>query len=162
MFEEDVKSKLKRANFITVFCDGSTDSAVIEKEFIFCLLNHSIFQPTLSFIVFKDVPSQDTDGIKSTIMKAFDYIGMSELKDRMVILVSDDANINSGIKTGLGTKFRNDGIDWLMFAWRLPHQLELVNLFYLYHKSSKKLKELCKLQTVLKEMYEFDDNPAKS
>ena len=95
-------------------------------------------------------------------MKAFDYIGMSELKDRMVILVSDDANINSGIKTGLGTKFRNDGIDWLMFVWRLPHQLELVNLFYLYHKSSKKLKELCKLQTVLKEMYEFDDNPAKS
>ena len=99
LFEEDVKRKLKRANFITVFCDGSTDSAVIEKEFIFCLLNHSIFQPTLSFIVFKDVPSQDTDGIKSTIMKAFDYIGMSELKDRMVILVSDDANINSGIKT---------------------------------------------------------------
>ena len=30
LFEEDVKSKLKNANFIAVFCDGSTDSAVTE------------------------------------------------------------------------------------------------------------------------------------
>ena len=29
LFEEDVKRKLKNANFIAVFCDGSTDSAVI-------------------------------------------------------------------------------------------------------------------------------------
>ena len=43
-----------------------------------------------------------------------------------------------------------------------PVKESLTNLFYLYHKSSKKLKELRKLQTVLKEMYEFDDNPAKS
>ena len=40
LFEEDVKSKLKNANFITVFCDGSTDSAVIETECIYILLNH--------------------------------------------------------------------------------------------------------------------------
>ena len=32
LFEEDVKSNLKKANFIAAFCDGSTDSAVIEKE----------------------------------------------------------------------------------------------------------------------------------
>ena len=43
-----------------------------------------------------------------------------------------------------------------------PVKESLTNLFYFYHKSSKKLKELRKLQTVLKEMYEFDDNPAKS
>ena len=67
-------------------------------------------------------------------------------------------------------------------VWCLSHRLELAlkdsldnlltpvknsltNLFYLYHKSSKKLKELRKLHTVLKDMYEFDDNrvkPAKS
>ena len=34
-------------------------------------------------------------------------------------------------------------------------------MFYLYHKSSKKLRELSKLHTVLKEMYKFDDNRIK-
>ena len=115
------------------------------------------FKPTLSFIALKDVLSQDADGIKSAIMKAFDDIGMPELKDRMVLLASDGASVNSGIKTGLATKFCEDGIDWLVFVWCLSYQLELAlkdslddiltpvkksltNLFYLYHKSSKKLR----------------------
>ena len=42
-----------------------------------------------------------------------------------------------------------------------PVKKSLTNLFYLYHKSSKKLRELCKLHTVLKEMHEFDDNQVK-
>ena len=49
-------------------------------------------------------------------MKAFDDIGMPELKDRMVFLASDGASVNSGIKTGLAAKFREDGIDWLVFV----------------------------------------------
>ena len=122
------------------------------------------FEPTLSFIAFKDVSSEDADGIKSAIMKAFDDIGMPELKDRMVFLASDGASVNSGIKTGLATKFREDGIDWLVFVWCLSHRLELAlkdslndalipvkksltNLLYLYHKSSKKLRELRKLHS---------------
>ena len=81
-----------------------------KSAFIFCLLNHSN-KSRLSFIALKDVPSQDADGIKSAIMKAFDDIGMPELKDRMVFLASDNANVNSGIKTGLATKFREYGKD---------------------------------------------------
>ena len=95
-----------------------------KSAFIFCLLNHSN-KSRLSFIALKDVPSQDADGIKSAIMKAFDDIGMPELKDRMVFLASDGASVNSGIKTGLATKFREDGIDWLVFVWCLSHRLEL-------------------------------------
>ena len=123
------------------------------------------FEPTLSFIAFKDVSSEDADGIKSAIMKAFDYLCMPELKDRMLFFASDGTSVNSGIKTGLATKFRKDGIDWLVFVWCLSHHLELAlkdsllddvftqfkksltNLFNLYHKSSKKLRELCKLHT---------------
>ena len=179
IFEEDVKSKLKNANFIVVFCNGSTDSAVIEKECIYILFVEPFeFEPTFFFIALKDVPSQDVDGIKSAIMKPFDDIGMPELKNRMVYLASDGASVNSGIKTGLSTKFRDDCIGWLVFVWCLSHRLELAlkdsldnlltpvkkrltNLFYLYHKSSKKLRELRKLHTVLKEMYEFDDNRVK-
>ena len=83
------------------------------------------FEPTLSFIDLKDVPSQDADGIKSAIMKDFDDIGMPELKDRIVFLASDGARVNRGIKTGLATKFREDGIDWLVFVWSWSHRLEL-------------------------------------
>ena len=126
LFEEDVKSKLKNANFIAVFCNGSTDSAVIEKECIYILFVEPFeFEPTFFFIALKDVPSQDVDGIKSAIMKPFDDIGMPELKNRMVYLASDGASVNSGIKTGLSTKFRDDCIGWLVFVWCLSHRLEL-------------------------------------
>ena len=83
------------------------------------------FEPTFFFIALKDVPSQDVDGIKSAIMKPFDDIGMPELKNRMVYLASDGASVNSGIKTGLSTKFRDDCIGWLVFVWCLSHRLEL-------------------------------------
>ena len=63
------------------------------------------FEPTLSFIALKDVPSQDADGNTSAIMKAFDDIGMSELKDRMVLLASDGASVNSGSKQGSQPNF---------------------------------------------------------
>ena len=33
----NVKSKLKRVNFITVLCDGAKDAAIIEKECVFVL-----------------------------------------------------------------------------------------------------------------------------
>ena len=146
LFEEDVKSKLKNRNFFAVFCNGSTDSAVIEKECIYILFVEPFeFEPTLSFIAFKDVSSEDADGIKSAIMKAFDDIGMPELKDN---------GIYSEIKTGLTTKFSEYGIDWLVFVWCLSHRLELAlkdslddvltpakksltNVLYLYHKSPR-------------------------
>ena len=58
-------------------------------------------------------------------MKAFDDTDMPELKDRMVLSASDGASVNIGIKTGLATKFRVEGIDWLVFVWCLSHRLEL-------------------------------------
>ena len=127
LFEEDVKSKLKNRNFFAVFCNGSTDSAVIEKECIYILFVEPFeFDPTLSFIALKDVLSQDADGIKGAIMKASDNIDMLELKDRMVFLASNSANVNSGIKTELATKFRKDDIDQLVFVWCLSHPLEFL------------------------------------
>ena len=71
-----------------------------KSAFIFCLLNHSN-KSRLSFIALKDVPSQDADGIKSAIMKAFDDIGMPEVKYRMLFFASDSTSVNSGIKTGM-------------------------------------------------------------
>ena len=117
LIEEDVKSKLKNTNFIAVFCDGSTDSALIEKECIYILFVEPFeFEPNFFFIVLKDVSSQDVYGIKSAIMKAFDEIGMPELKNRMIYLAGDGASVNSGITRGLSTKFCDDCIGWLVFV----------------------------------------------
>ena len=46
---------------------------------------------------------------------------MTELKDRMVFLARNSANVNSGIKTELATKFRKDDIDRLVFGVCLIH-----------------------------------------
>ena len=50
IFDIKVKQKLRRVNFITVLCDGSTDSSVVEKECIYVLfVDPDTFQPTMSF-----------------------------------------------------------------------------------------------------------------
>ena len=72
MFEKNVRNKLERINFITPFCDRSTDSAIIEKECIYVMFcNLDTFEPVLAILSLKDLPSQEADGIKSAINAAF-------------------------------------------------------------------------------------------
>ena len=85
IFDKKVKQKLKRANFVTVLCDGSTDSAIVEKECIYVLfVDPDTFEPTMSFFSLKDVPSQDATGLETSIRAAFDENGLPNLMDRMV------------------------------------------------------------------------------
>ena len=35
VYENEVKNKLERCNFLTVLCDGSTDASIVEKECIY-------------------------------------------------------------------------------------------------------------------------------
>ena len=37
LFEYEIKSKVKRCNVVTVLCNGSTDSTVVEKECIYII-----------------------------------------------------------------------------------------------------------------------------
>ena len=83
--KRNVISKLKRVNFITVLCDGSTDAAIVKKECIFVLfVDSDTFQPTMTFFALKDVPSQDAVGINKTIREAFVENDLAHLMDRMV------------------------------------------------------------------------------
>ena len=163
MFDENIRKKLELANFIAVFCDGSTDVAVIEKECIYILFaDPDNFQPKLTFLSLKDLPSQDANGIMPAIIEAFNDVQMPFLKDKLVYLASDGATVNSGTKTGLAVKLREAGASWLVFVWCMSHRIELAlkdslddamqpikksltALFSCYEKSSKKLRELRKL-----------------
>ena len=127
MFDENISKKLERANLIAVFCDGSTDVAVIEKECIYILFaDPDNFQPKLTFLSLKDLPSQDANGIMSAITEAFNDVQMPFLKDKLIYLASDGASVNSGTKAGLAVKFREAGASWLVFVWCMSHRIELV------------------------------------
>ena len=48
--------------------DGSTYSAIVEKESVYVLfVDSDTFQPTLPFLHLKDLQSQDANGIAKTI-----------------------------------------------------------------------------------------------
>ena len=58
LFDENIRKKLEWANFIAIFCDRSTNVAVIEKECIYILFaDPDNFQPKLTFLSLKDLPS---------------------------------------------------------------------------------------------------------
>lgn len=59
IFQETVKNKLKD-NFISILCDGTTGSTLIEKECICGLfVDNETYLPTISFFSFSDVPSHE-------------------------------------------------------------------------------------------------------
>ena len=175
MFNQRVKEKLQKTNFISILCDGSTDSAVVEKECIYVLFADSeTFHPTISFFSLRDPPSQDAEGIFSGIKKAFTDEGLEHLLRNIVFLASDGTSVNFGIKKGLISLIRKE-TPWVGFVWCFAHHLELAlkqalkewfepsttrltNLYYLHEKSSKKLRELKVLHELLKEIYEFEGN----
>ena len=160
LFDEYIRKKLERANFIVAFCDRSTDIAVIKKECIYILFaDPDNFQPKLTFLSLKDLPSQDANRIMCAIIEAFNDVQMPFLKDKLVYLASDGATVNSGTKVSLAVKFREAGPSWLVFVWCMSHRTKLAlkdslddamqpikksltALFYYYKKSSKKLREL--------------------
>ena len=127
LFDENIHKKLEWANFIADFCDGSTNVAVIKKECIYILFaDPDNFQPKLTFLSLKDLPSQDANRIMSAIIEAFNDVQMPFLKDKLVYLASDGATVNSGNKAGLAVKFRQACASWLVFVWCMSHRIELV------------------------------------
>ena len=125
IFKTDLQDKLKRANFISILCDGSTDSAIIEKECIYVLhVDPDTFSSTLSLLSLKSPTSQDAEGILQAINSALEEKGLDELWEKLVFLCSDGASVNSCLKSGLIKQIK-DKIPWVAFMWCLSHRLEL-------------------------------------
>ena len=79
LYKREVKEKVKRANFVTVLCDGATDAVCIEKEVIYILfVDPDEFKATLGFLTLKSVESQDAQSIASAITSAFEQCEISE------------------------------------------------------------------------------------
>ena len=105
---------------------------------------------------------------------------MAELKDKIVLWASNGASLNSGVKARLATKFQEDGLEWLAFVWCVSHHLRVIikwKFWWCARTSQRKsyslvllvsqvvqkdkVRELCKLHSVLKDFYNFEGNQVK-
>ena len=172
-YEDKLKSVLLNRNFFSVLLDGSTDSSVTEKEAMFVLY----FDPTppgsdtikvqVRFLTLAEMKAGDADGVIEQLQGAFQELDI-DYNNKLIGFGSDGAAINSGKRNGIITKLRAD-MPWMMFGWCVAHRLELslkdgltgtefddvdnmiLNLYYIYKKSPKKLrqlKDLCELYDV--------------
>ena len=115
------------------------------------------------------------------IRRSIEDNNLSDLWKKIIYLSADGASVNSGKDSGLIAKLQEEN-EWILFVWCFSHRLELalkdaladftspvdeslMNLYYLCHKSSKKLRELKLLFKDMKEDFEmFGDGfkPVKS
>ena len=178
-FEKNVRDKILRSNFITIMFDGTTESAVSEQEVIFLLyFDPDELEPRMSFFYLQQLHGgQDADILKDAIEDAFKKNEMTDAIQKIVFFGSDGTNTNSGLKTGLITKLKDD-ISWIQFIWCVSHRLELsmkdalkefmkpvddslVHLYYLFKKSSKKLSQLKSLLKDLESVHDFESKSIK-
>lgn len=182
---ENLKSDLMKAKFYSVLVDGSTDNTITEKEVVYVLYfdpdsDSEKVQVKLSFLYLKDVGVPDANGIRNAIERSFQNIGIlpCQVYEKLVGLGADGASVNSGNKSGVKALL-SEKAPWLIFQWCVAHRLELalkdalhnsyfkkvdnmlLRLFYLYHKSPKKLFELKSVYDEMKHTFEFDEGGLK-
>ena len=175
--------KLKSVNFIGILCDGSTDKGIVEQEVLYVIFaDPETFKPTLAFFeVIAPPDSQDTPGLKQSIIDVFIKHSLEHLIEKIVFLSSDGASVNCGKNSGL-IKLLQEDHPWICFIWCFSHRLELAikdalkefiepveeslrHLFYLYTKSSKKFRKLKNVYHILQDefdMYGLGIKPVKS
>ena len=180
-----LKEDLTKAKFYSVLTDGSTDSSITEKEVVYVLYfnPHSKsdeVEVKLSFLYLKDVKKADAPGIKTAIEDSFHSLGIlpSELYSKLIGFGADGASVNSGNKNGVKALLEEKA-PWLIYTWCVAHKLELalkdalsetifqkvdnmlLRLYYLYHKSPKKLQELKLLHDLIKDTFDFEEGSLK-
>ena len=161
LFDIDVRKKLTRVNFIAILVDGTTDRAVTEQEVLYVMyVDPDTHKPTLSYfeVMEMDDFDQTAVGMLDAIKSSFKRHNLSEVWNKLIYLSADGASVNSGKESGLIAQIRAEH-EWVLFVWCFSHRLELalkdalkdftnpvdeslMHLYYLYHKSSKKLREL--------------------
>ena len=152
----------KKVHNISILVDGSTDSSNTEKELIYILyLDPVLVKPKIRFFSLKKLDHATSEGLLETIRNALKGHGIPSLKEHIVGLGADGASINFGLRGGLATLMKNEGIDWLVPVQCESHKLELaiadalksttvfsdinemiVKVYYLYKNSPKKMRQL--------------------
>ena len=102
-FNEDLYKKLLRVNFIAILCDGTTDRSITEQEVIYIMfVDPDTMESKLIFFECLGLESsQDAGGVLDAIKAAFEQHKLSSIMDKIILLSSNGASVNSGKKSGL-------------------------------------------------------------
>ena len=166
--QNELSKDLPNANFYSFLSDGSTDTSITEKELVYVLyLNDGT--PTIKYLSIEDAKTADSIGLQAAIEQAFNITGISSLSDKLVGLYVDGASVNMGRYKGLATQFR-EMVPWLDEFHCFNHRLELafkdafekvpafqkihnflLQLYYMYEKSPKRLQGLKELSVAYEE-----------
>ena len=145
--------------------DGSTDSSVKEKELAYIMFVGIDGRTKCSFLFIADATAS---GLKSLLEISFLDLGIDDWKQRLVSMCVDGAAVNLGVRRGLATILREE-VPWLIAIHCLNHRLELaaknafsktymedvsqmlMDMYYVYEKSCKRLRELKELANAMEE-----------
>ena len=165
--EDELKMKLDEAKFVGIMADGSTDAAVKDQEAIFAFyfdpkpVHEERVKVVTTFVGIIDGKDTDAPGILKSIDQAFENIGMdgNDVRKKTVSFGADGASVNRGEENGVISLIQ-DTYPWVLFLWCIAHRLELslkdaladtcfkhvdemlLNIYLLYYKSPKKLRQL--------------------
>jgi hypothetical protein len=119
----EMRSTYKTAKFLTILSDGSTDSAVIEQEIVYC--RYAVRGKVhTQFLGVQSVPKADASGIAHAI----DSVARQRLdinwKDRLVALGTDGAAVMLGKNNGVVAKMKEEN-PHIISVHCMNHRLEL-------------------------------------
>ena len=161
-------NELKSSRYFAILMDGSTDSSVTEKELVYVLFVCADGRAKCCFFCMKDVADATAPGIKTVLENALADLGAEDWQWSLVTISVDGAAVNLGACQGLAALLRQE-LPWLVTVHCLNHWLELAvknafantymdevlsmltNLYYMYEKSPKRLRELKALADILEE-----------
>ena len=113
------------ARYDSALSDGSTDSVIIEQELVYMLYSLNADMPVMKYLSIESPENSETAGLKDYIIKVFPRFGTTKFSEHLLALNVDDANLNTSIHKGLGTKIKEEAA-WLQLVHCFNHWLELV------------------------------------
>ncbi|XP_014668748.1 PREDICTED: zinc finger protein 862-like isoform X2 [Priapulus caudatus] len=149
---ERIVAKLSENKFLTVISDGSTDTAILENEVVYCRTAR-LGQANTYFCAFKTLERGDANCIyQACTTSLVEAIGPNSLA-KLVGFAADGASVNTGHANGVIAKLRGKHDSSIIMVKCLVHRLELAykealkgavhdklvrllaHIFTLYHKS---------------------------
>ncbi len=176
---DHVQSVLAKSKFFSIQADGSTDSGNVEDELYVVLYFDSSGSDGKVHVRSKLFAVRQPKGCNAkslfdSLVTAMDYVGVSDWKDKLVGFGCDGASVNIAARGVRG--YITDVVPWVVVFWCLAHRLELalkdslkdtlfsvidemlLRIYYLYHNSPKKCRELDDVVQALKMCLEEEDD----
>lgn len=127
VYQDNLQKLLQKSDYFSVYCDGSTDKSVSEKELVMVRVIED-FYPVVKYLKLVEPANTQTDGILEAVNGAFAEFGFTRVgfKQKMIGFGSDGASVMMGERSGVIELLKREGqAEWILSVWCLAHRLEL-------------------------------------